>query len=321
VTDDRIHAVLTAPQLARFRELCQLGDADLTADFSGWNRHVILSPDSAFLFPRHQDGVPGLIREQAALQSLKDHGTPAPQILGSWQDDGISPYAFVRISRIPGDPLGHHSPRTPGEGLRHCVSLDQIVTIMRELGAAIAIWHHIDTNQIDIQLRKSTTDLDNFATGFDHAAITPAAGRAAAAAGLTSDHARRWVELLQPLAALAKVFVHGDLHQSQIMIDDTRKITGIIDWEHAGIGHPLKDFDFGEWGFGIFAWEEHFATLRQQLWNSYRDSRQGRDLPDWRTMHLYFSITELAYFSQESGNDPWTAQRQRHARALVAELA
>jgi aminoglycoside phosphotransferase (APT) family kinase protein len=320
VTDDRIHAVLTAPQLTRFRELCQLGDADLSTDFSGWNRHVILSPDSAFLFPRHQSSVPGLIREQTALQSIQDQGTPAPRLLGSWQDDCVSPYPFLRISRISGDPLGQHSLGIPGEGLGYCASLDQVLTVMRELGRAIATWHRIDTNHLDTELRDPTPDLNEFAVKLDHSAITETASRAAAAAGLTSDHAREWVQILHPLAAMPAVLVHGDLHQSQILIDETPKITGVIDWEHACAGHPLKDFDFGEWGFGIFAWEEHFATLRQELWNSYRDARGDPNLPDWRTIHLYFSITELAYFSQESGNDPWTAQRQQRSRALVAEL-
>lgn len=321
MTEDRIHAVLTAPQLARFRELCQLGDADLSTDFSGWNRHVILSHDSAFLFPRHQSSVPGLIREQAALQSIQDQGTPAPRLLGSWQDDRISPYPFLRISRLPGDPLGQHSPGVPGEGLTRCASLDQVLTVMRDLGRAIATWHRINVNQVDIELRSPTSELNEFAAKLDHSVIADTAGRAAAGAGLSSDHARKWVEILEPLAAMKEVFVHGDLHQSQIMINETREITGVIDWEHAGIGHPLKDFDFSEWGFGIFAWEQQFATLRRELWNSYRDARGDRNLPDWQTVHLYFSITELAYFSQQSGHDPWTTQRQRRSRALVAQLA
>ncbi len=321
MTDDRIHAVLTAPQLGRFRELCELEGADLSTDFSGWNRHVILSDDSAFLFPRHQSGVVGLAREQAALRSIQDHATPAPRLLGSWQDDRISPYPFLRVSRLPGDSLGHHSPGVPGEGLTRCTSLDHVLTVLRELGRAIATWHRIEINQVELGLRDPTPDLNKFAAKLGHPAITDSANRAAAAAGLSSDHAREWIEILEPLAALEKVFVHGDLHQSQILINATLSITGVIDWEHACAGHPLKDFDFGEWGFGIFAWEEHFSTLRQELWNSYRDARGDRNLPDWQTVHLYFSITELAYFSQQPAHDPWSAQRLQGSRALAAELA
>ncbi len=123
MTDDRIHAVLTAPQLTRFREVCDLADDELSTDFSGWNRHVILSHDRAFLFPRHESGVAGLIREKAALRSIEDRGTPAPRVLGSWRDDRISTYPFLSLSRLSGDPLGQHSPGVPGEGLTRCAAL------------------------------------------------------------------------------------------------------------------------------------------------------------------------------------------------------
>ena len=50
---DPLWAVLIPPRLERFRALTGLGEAALTADFTGWNKFVLRSAgDRVFLFPR-----------------------------------------------------------------------------------------------------------------------------------------------------------------------------------------------------------------------------------------------------------------------------
>src|SRR5947207_6681938 len=75
--------------------------------------------------------------------------------------------------------------------------------------------------------------------------------------------ATAWLRELEPLASMAPALVHGDINEGQILVDDGLHVTGILDWETAGVGHPLKDFDFGEWGYGILAWELRFDVLRR----------------------------------------------------------
>jgi aminoglycoside phosphotransferase (APT) family kinase protein len=89
-------------------------------------------------------------------------------------------------------------------------------------------------------------------------------------------------------------------------------VTGVLDWETAGIGHPLKDFDFGEWGFGIFEWETHFDVLRQSLWQGYTEERGG-DLPSWRAMHRFYCLAHLP------ADDDMSEAAQRH-RANILDL-
>ncbi len=54
---------------------------------------------------------------------------------------------------------------------------------------------------------------------------------------------------------------------------------GVLDWETAGVGHPLKDFDFGEWGYRIVAWERHFDVMRQRMWVGAASECHHRALP------------------------------------------
>jgi hypothetical protein len=78
-------------------------------------------------------------------------------------------------------------------------------------------------------------------------------------------------------------------HSNIILRDADDRVIGLIDWESAGVQHPLSDFDFGEWGFGIFAWESDFLRLRKTFWESYAEAR-GADLPDWRAVGLLMTI-------------------------------
>lgn len=317
MTDDRLHAVLTEPQLARFRDVCGVPDEPLQADFSGWHRHAIISRDRVFLFPRHRQWVRGLLLEKAALQAIDGHGVPAPRVLGCWRDDAISPYPFLALSRLPGASWGRLG-QTQNAGNKHH-RLENWITLMTALGRTIATWHSIDPTELS-SVRSGSTSLNEFRSGLTPAAIDESTQRAAAAAELPASVARQWARTLRPLATMRRVLVHGDIHEGQILVDDALDITGILDWETACLGHPLKDFDFGEWGFEIFAHEEHFATLRRALWRSYSSARGG-DLPDWRAVHLFYCVKELAYFSQRPVTDDWTRQRLERSRQLLLSRA
>jgi aminoglycoside phosphotransferase (APT) family kinase protein len=311
VTDDRLHAVLIEPQLAHFRELCGLVDEPLQADFSGWHRHAISSGDRIFLFPRHRRWVRGLLIEKAALQAIEGRGVPAPRVIGCWRDDAVSPYPFVGMSRLPGVSWGRL-----GQPRNDHAPLADWLTVMENLGRAIATWHLIDPAELPASVRRGSKSLTEFTSRFTPSAIDESTQRAAAAAELPTDVAGNWARILRPLAAMRRVLVHGDVHEGQILVDDALDITGIIDWETACVGHPLKDFDFGEWGFEIFALEAHFAGLRRTLWRSYSRARGG-DLPDWRAVHLFYCVKELAYFSRRPMNDDWTRQRFVRAKHLL----
>ena len=86
VIGDPLWAVLIPPRLARFRELTGLGDAAITADFSGWNKYVLLARDRVFLFPREAGNVEWLTHELAVYRALAAGGfTLAPRVRWQWQ--------------------------------------------------------------------------------------------------------------------------------------------------------------------------------------------------------------------------------------------
>ena len=61
---------------------------------------------------------------------------------------------------------------------------------------------------------------------------------------------------------------------------DELRVTGVIDWQTARVGHPFTEFDLGEWGTGT--WRGHrrsFPELRRRQWAAYAEARGlGADL-------------------------------------------
>jgi macrolide phosphotransferase len=62
---------------------------------------------------------------------------------------------------------------------------------------------------------------------------------------------RRWQAWLDddswpPFTAL----IHGDLYGAHVLVDDTSRATGILDWTEAEVADPAMDFVFHLMGFG-----------------------------------------------------------------------
>jgi len=295
--DERLHAVLIEPQLARFREVCGLQGEGLEIRFSGWHRHAILSHDRVFLFPRHRQWVAGLQREAALLGALNDRSPVVPRLLGAWQDDGISPYPFIATSRIPGTVWG---------ALEADVSFDQVATMVTSLGRAIAGWHSIELRDLPPRFRRRGPGPRGFDVSLAEDALRPQAERAVKLLDAPGKTVETWLNDLAPLRKLKPVLVHGDVHEDQILVDAEMQVTGVFDWETASAGNPVKDFDFGEWGFNIFRWEAEFPVLRRAMWDAYAAAR-GIELPSWQVMHLFYCLRDLP---PDDAAGEWTATRR-----------
>jgi aminoglycoside phosphotransferase (APT) family kinase protein len=264
-----IHAVLPPPQLRRFRDLANLGeDEHLEVVVHGWHKLVLLTADRAFLFARHPIHVAGLERELSALDALTAAAVPlVPKLLGRWDDQDVHPHPFAAVSRLPGAPL------------------DDPVVLFEQLGRAIAAWHAL----------APPAALRDVPPPFDaahhlphqqwlHRALDPKTSADAADEAVETlgapDRRAQWAEHLAAAAQLPHVFVHGDIHEGQLLAaDDRTTLTGVLDWETARIDHPFFDFDFGEWGTAL--WRNHrpqFAALWRAQWEPYARAR-GLDLP------------------------------------------
>lgn len=178
--------------------------------------------------------------------------------------------------------------------------------MLESLGRAIALWHRLDRRALPPFLRRrgrGDDDLSHFLSRDVDAAVD-----------LPESRASAWRHGLARVASMRPVLIHGDINEGQILVDDSLRVTGIVDWETANIGHPLKDFDFGEWSYGIFAWDRQFDLLHRRFWEGCV-SVHGGDLPSWRAVHLCFCLKWAFWFSQRPVLTPW--QRARLANTLV----
>jgi aminoglycoside phosphotransferase (APT) family kinase protein len=305
--DDRLHAILIEPQLARFRDVCDLNDTELEVNFNGWHRHAILSPDRVFLFPRHRQWTRLLLREATILEAIAGRVAVVPRLLGQWRDDAISPYPFIATSRLPGRAWGT---------LEAGATLDQWATMLANLGRTIATWHSLDVKSMPPGLRRRPRHLRELGCLFDPGSLRESARRIASHLDHSDERVEHWLDEIEPLRHMTPVLVHGDVHEDQILVDDNLRVTGVLDWETGGVGHPLKDFDFGEWGFGIFGQESQFDALREAMWNAYAGVRGG-DLPQWTAVHRFFCLT---HFPADDAMSEWDRTRRSRSLDLLRRL-
>jgi aminoglycoside phosphotransferase (APT) family kinase protein len=275
-----IRAILTPWQEDAFREVCAVAGA-VETHFHGWSKRVILTTDRVFLFPRDHTKVHLLDREAAALEALDDCAH-VPKLIARRQDDRISPYPFLELARVAGSPFY--------EEVYEAAELSVVLDLMGQLGPAIAEWHERSTGDLAPILRTTVSRPRGILERALHDDPARLANEAAALLELPVNTG--WIDAIAAVQSLSPVLAHGDVHGEQLMVD-RNTLTGIIDWETASIDNPIRDFNFGEWGLGWYrAHERDFSSLREQLWTSYASARVTVPLPDWRAVHLFFSLIE-----------------------------
>jgi aminoglycoside phosphotransferase (APT) family kinase protein len=316
---DPLHGVLHSDRLDRFVRRFGLRECELEANFDSWHKRVILSPSSAFLFPRYEDDVAQVQREAAALGAL-DTVALAPALIGVWDEPDISPHPFLQTERRFG---------TNYADIEDDLSLEQVGDVLERLGAATATWHALSTDDVPDILRSPP---EPFSDAFLQAEtlrerLEEAQDRLCAKLPADLAPFRSWADvwesLLAPLTGLAPVLTHGDIHETQLIVDEELRLAAVLDWDHAALAHPTRDFNFGEWGFGIFAWEERFDALYERYWEAYRRARSV-SLPDHRSVLLYRAMGDALYACKGLETRPdswWMAHRLRrcaeHIRAVT----
>jgi aminoglycoside phosphotransferase (APT) family kinase protein len=266
-------AVVSPPRIQRFRELLGLTAGEqVTADFAGWSKLVLLTADLAVLFPRDHTQVEPLRWEVEALQAVAAAGLPeVPEVVAVWEDEGISPYPVVALRRLRGTIL---------EKVLPLLDVDVIGRVVEQVGRLAARWHNVDPGPL---AGRPTRSLPHRA-GADEILGTrpggPAADELAARIrlrlGLDADAERRSQAAIDRARALEAVLVHSDVHEGQILVDPEADfaVSGVLDWQTARVDHPFTDFDLGEWGPTI--WRRHrasFPELRRRYWNAYAGAR------------------------------------------------
>ena len=289
VRGNPLWAVLIPPRLARFRALVGVGHEPLTIDVTGWNKVVLLGEDRAYLFPRQANDVEWFERELAAYRALEPLGlSVAPRLIGRWFDETVYPYPFAAVSRLPG------------------THPDDASDLLDQLGRVIARWHGMpppDLPGARPPAHHDRPDLRWLRRALDPATTREAVAEAADRLGRPGC-VGRWGERLEVGSRLSPVLVHGDIHEAQLLALDGR-LTGVLDWETARIDHPFWDFDFSEWGTGM--WRRHrldFSRLWSVTWQSYAEER-GLDR-DPSPLETAFRLRH-ALFLLDNDRDPMIA--------------
>ena len=305
-----LEAILIRPHLDRFCEEFALTPDELEPDFTGWSKHIIRSPDLVFLFPRHPRYQRQLNTELNLYKFLNNaDGLPVPRYVRSVDNCELSIYPFGVVTRLHGMLLG-----TIERSLRS-VDYEQV---LRSVGRLAGIWHSIQLGPETGFLKPVSHDLDG-----DHGdsyrwmyralrsgspgevpGLIASLVRELAAEGDTEDLNElnsastigKWQRALSELAGMDDVLLHGDIHEDQILVRSGRDqdVTGILDWGNAGFGNPALEFNFGEWGGGIWRYRDDFALFRAALWREYLDAR-GLHGPPWETAHLLYCLQELIW--------------------------
>lgn len=160
---------------------------------------------------------PAAVGRMVERHAILDGAVPSPPVL-STTDDGV-----VVLPGLPGSPM-RRLLAGDGQGLPDPAELDRVLDA---LPPALA----------DVRTTGRRRTGDALARVGDHAAVL----------GLVAPDLRRRLEALT--AALAAgdpgehpiVPVHGDLYESQLLVDDGR-VVGLLDVDTAGRGHRIDDW-------------------------------------------------------------------------------
>lgn len=282
VTED-LRALLIPPQEARLRSRFGLEDVPLQLITSGWHRLVVAAPDRVFVFPRNRTKVPMVEREADVLSALDLEF--APRLLGLHRDDGVSPYPFLELSRIPG---------VSYDTVEASLSFEEVAECLEGLGRRIARWHRA---AIPSRFASRPEHLDAPRVSDAWTQPDTIVGTMRLVAESLKPHvedapADLWAEALIPIATLERTTVHGEVSDGQFLIDEGLRITGVVDWDGLHIGHPFVDLDFGVGGYRICRWEQRWSELRRRIWDAYASER-SIPLPEWRCVNLFWCLLDV----------------------------
>jgi aminoglycoside phosphotransferase (APT) family kinase protein len=307
-------AVLTPPELERFRQICSVEGA-IEPRFDGYTKRVLLTEDRAFLFPRNHTIVDQLERECAIYATL-DHPV-VPKLLGRWDEQGISPYPFFAVTRLAGSAPAALSPA-------------QLPALAAQLGAALAACHEVPVDLTPRSLWANPWDEPPTVppTAIESYSPLRGVGGAAHIADVAASFtgvapSTTLLEAHRAAQAMAPVLAHGDVHEGQLLVDASGTLTGILDWGFGGVLSPLVDFTGVR---EMFAAETRYGEARRHMWTAYAGRRSG-PLPTWEQVHVAmtaFDITALApetqthYYWQHSAE--WQAERRAAAADCLAAL-
>lgn len=198
------------------------------------NELVLVNGELIFRFPKFAAGAAGLRREEAILRAVGPRVPLAtPEYIYCNPDDEVG-RAFVGYRKLPGSPLWPEDFRRIGdEG-----TVDRLAA---DIGSFLQALHAVPLDTVDIPQEPSDSPavLREMLGRFEEVVFPR----------LTAE-ARAWTTREfeaflgdEERLAFDKVLRHGDFGSSNTLYNtEARRVVGMIDFGHAGIGDPAVDF-------------------------------------------------------------------------------
>ncbi|MHA2224798.1 MAG: aminoglycoside phosphotransferase family protein [Candidatus Hodarchaeales archaeon] len=303
--DECIYSVLNYGQLEYFCKKFNLDASDIKSNFDGWRKLVLYTDDRVFMFPRDPRGIEWLEQEMTAYEIMAelDH-LPVPKLISREKDLNISYYEFAVVTRLKGISYSK---------LEEGITFNDLSKMLINLAKVITLWHEIPVTDLPMKVKKQKNFPDGTRYSWEIKALYPSTMKKAIdyiydtilvyaekyQKEYFRDLRRRrtlslWMECIKEIVSLSHVFLHADIHEDQILVEskESMEICGILDWETIGIGNPVWEFNFFEWGFGIWDWWNHFSEIRRLMWKTYLDER-GIQLSSLEGLDLFYTLSEF----------------------------
>ena len=302
--DNSVYGVLNYQQLENFCKKMSVNAENLKANFDGWRKLVLYTEDLIFLFPRNPDGIEWLDTEISAYEFLNKYNIQViPRFIERVRKPEISFYEFAAVSRLKGEAYSKYEKE---------ITYEEITKLLEDLARLFTLWHNIPLEEIPSKIKtrkihdetiyhwelkfldpKTTDEAFNFVLENIKQQINK--NKQAFLEILISKETEQiWRECLKELVSLDSVLLHSDIHEDQILIDskESMNISGIIDWETVRVGNPVWEFNFFEWGFGIWKWWKHFSKIRSNMWEMYLSERRIQ-LKYSEGLDLFYTLSEF----------------------------
>ncbi len=301
--DYSVFGVLNFEQLEKFSKRFSINPKDIRANFDGWRKLVLYSEDRVFIFPRDPRGVEWLETEISAYEFLNKYSDlPIPKLKERISDSEISYYEFAEVSRLKGVPYSK---------LEDNISEQNVTELQVNLANLFSLWHNISIQEIpskiakrqifdpslyefEIKLLDSTSTVEAFDYVYQKIIDYSKQHYIQHSILLEESTRKNWEKIILEIVSLNSILLHGDIHEDQILVksEENMKITGILDWETVWIGNPIWEFNFFEWGFGIWKWWENFSDIRRVIWKEYLEKRNLK-LATLEGLNLIYTIFEF----------------------------
>ncbi len=188
----------------------------------GWEQHVIIDHpnETVYRYPRHAAAAAKLNDEVGVLKAINALSWNIQLPVMQEHNAIYSSYRYV-----PGEVLLH-------EDAKHLTD-EQCDQIGSQLGIFLAQLHGLDPSIAEQKVTKQTTTL------FEYYAERIAGGSNTPFFDAANQRLQQLKATTDPTL---QVIVHGDLHGPNIVVNDRKELTGVIDFSELEIGNPHQEF-------------------------------------------------------------------------------